>query len=189
MDPTTPEKKGSQYNPQHGGWPICGSVSSVSPKPTNEAVDLSQASIDVKLLGLLGPYHHHVIGTFNTCSRGPTHRSLTDTGGGYNFGGAGFLHTTSRPSQPVISPFHLRVSPGLQFNHEPSIKPNFKFKEPMSAPWSFNHSAIYHGLHLRLGIANDLSLAVGFTRIDGKVILMQLGYQFNSYNLMHILVS
>jgi hypothetical protein len=56
----------------------------------------------------------------------------------------------------------------------------------MAATWSSDHSAIYHGLCLRLTIANDLSLVIGFTRIDQKVILMQLGYQFNSYNLMHI---
>jgi hypothetical protein len=31
-----------------------------------------------------GPIYQHTIGTFNTCSRGPIHRSLTDTGGGYN---------------------------------------------------------------------------------------------------------
>jgi hypothetical protein len=59
----------------------------------------------------------------------------------------------------------------------------------MAAPWSSDHSAIYRGLHLRLAIANDLSLAIWFTRIDQKVILMQLGYQFNSYNLLHIHVS
>jgi hypothetical protein len=39
--------------------------------PTNEAVGLSHASVDDKLLGLLGPYHQHAIGMFNTCSRGP----------------------------------------------------------------------------------------------------------------------
>jgi hypothetical protein len=38
--------------------------------------------------------HQYAIGTFNTCSRGPTYRSLTDTGGGYSLGGAGFPHTT-----------------------------------------------------------------------------------------------
>jgi hypothetical protein len=43
----------------------------------------SQSSIDGWLLGLPGPYHRHAIGMFNTCSRGPTHWSLTDTGGGY----------------------------------------------------------------------------------------------------------
>jgi hypothetical protein len=49
--------------------------------------------------------------------RGPTHRSLTDTGGGYNLGGADLPHTTPRPFQPAISTFHLRAPPGLQFNH------------------------------------------------------------------------
>jgi hypothetical protein len=39
--------------------------------------------------------------------------------------------------------------------------------------------------HLRLAIANNLYLAIGSTQIDQKVILMQLGYQSNSYHLMH----
>jgi hypothetical protein len=82
----------------------------------------SQASIDGRLLGLLGWYHHHATGTFNTCSQGPTHRSLTDTGGGYNLGGASLPHSTPRPSQPAVSPFHLRASPGLQFNQTLSTK-------------------------------------------------------------------
>jgi hypothetical protein len=56
----------------------------------------------------------------------------------------------------------------------------------MTATWSFDHSAIYHSLHLRLAIANDLSLVIGVTRIDQKFVIMQLGYQSNSYNLMHI---
>jgi hypothetical protein len=56
----------------------------------------------------------------------------------------------------------------------------------MAATWSFNHLAIYRSLHLRLAIANDLSLAMGSIRIDREVVLMQLGHQFNSYNLMHI---
>jgi hypothetical protein len=74
----------------------------------------------------------------------------------------------------------------LQFNQVLLTKPKFKFEEPMTATWSSDHSAIYCGLILRLAIANDLSLATGFTRIDQKVILMQLGNQLNSYNLMHI---
>jgi hypothetical protein len=110
-------RKGSRHNLQHGGWPIRGSIPSFSPKPTNEAVGLSEASVDDDLLGLLGPCHQHAIGTFNTCSQGPTHRSLTNTGGGYNLEGAGFPHTTPRPSQLTVSPFHLRAPPGLQFNH------------------------------------------------------------------------
>jgi hypothetical protein len=56
----------------------------------------------------------------------------------------------------------------------------------MSAMWPSDHSAIYRSLHVRLATTNDLSLAIGVIRIDRKVIVMQLGYQFNSYNLMHI---
>jgi hypothetical protein len=104
-DPTAPEKKGSRHNPQHIGWPINGSIPSFSPEPANEAGGVRQAPDGDQLLGLPGPYHRHTISTFNTCSRGPTHRFLTDTGGGYNLGDAGFPHTTLWPSQPGVSPF------------------------------------------------------------------------------------
>jgi hypothetical protein len=55
----------------------------------------------------------------------------------------------------------------------------------MAAMWSSDHLAIYRNLQLHLAIANDLSLAIGSTRVDWKVSLMQLQPQFNSYNLMH----
>jgi hypothetical protein len=55
----------------------------------------------------------------------------------------------------------------------------------MVATWPSDHSVIYRDLQLHLAIANDLSLATGLTRIDQKVILMQLWYQSNSYSLMH----
>jgi hypothetical protein len=55
---------------------------------------------------LTEPISPYAIGTFSTCSWGPTHRSLTDTGGGYNLGGADLRpHTTPRPSQPAVSTF------------------------------------------------------------------------------------
>jgi hypothetical protein len=73
----------------------------------------SQASINGQLLDLLSSYHQYTIGTFNTCSRGPTHRSLTDTDGCYNLEGAGFSRITPRPSQPAVSTFHLRAPSGL----------------------------------------------------------------------------
>jgi hypothetical protein len=56
----------------------------------------------------------------------------------------------------------------------------------MASTWSFNYSTIYHSLHLRLAIANNLPLVVGVTRIDRKVFVMQLRYRNNSSNLMHI---
>jgi hypothetical protein len=55
----------------------------------------------------------------------------------------------------------------------------------MAATWSSDHSTINRILYLRLAIVNNISLAIGATKIDSKVILMQLGYKFNSYNLMH----
>jgi hypothetical protein len=84
-----------------------------------------QASINGRLLGLLGPYHQHATGTLNTCLRGPTDRSLTDTGGGYYLGGSSFPHTTLQPSQPAISPFLLKALLGLQFNQVLTTKPKF----------------------------------------------------------------
>jgi hypothetical protein len=116
---TAPEKKRSQRNLQHVGWLICRSIPSFSPVPAIEAVGVNPPSIDSMLLGMSGPYHRHTIGTFNTCSRGLTHRCLTDTGRGYNLEGAGFPHTTLRPSQPMVFTFHLRAPSGLQFNHKP----------------------------------------------------------------------
>jgi hypothetical protein len=66
-----------------------------------------------RLLSLLGLYHRHTIGTFNTCSWGSTHRSLTDTSGGYSLRSASLPRITPRPFQSRVSTFHLRVSPGL----------------------------------------------------------------------------
>jgi hypothetical protein len=67
---TAPEKKGSRHNPYHAGWPIHGSVPSFYSEPAVEAVGIKPPSVGIQLLGLSGPYHRHVICTFNTCSRG-----------------------------------------------------------------------------------------------------------------------
>jgi hypothetical protein len=56
----------------------------------------------------------------------------------------------------------------------------------MDVTWSSDHLAIYCGLQLFLAIANDLSWAIGASRIDQKVTFMQLGHELNSYNLTHI---
>jgi hypothetical protein len=81
--------------------------------------------------------HQHAIGTFNTCSRGSTHRSLTDTGGGYSLGGSGLPHTTPRCSQSTISTFHPRAAPSLQFNQVLLTKPKFEFKRTYGHPVAF----------------------------------------------------
>jgi hypothetical protein len=66
---------------------------------------VSQAPGGDQLLGLPGPYHRHVIGMYNTCSRGPTHQSLTDTGGSYNLKGVGMPHTHSPTFLTSCLPF------------------------------------------------------------------------------------
>jgi hypothetical protein len=106
------------------GWVVHGSHLSFSLNTTIKSVRLSQTPVDGRLLGLLGPYHQHAISTFKTCLRGITHWSLTDTGGGYNLGGASFPHTAPRPFQPVVSTFHLRAPPGLRLSNLKNYKLN-----------------------------------------------------------------
>jgi hypothetical protein len=43
------------------------------------------SQVVTQLHRLTGPIYQHAIGTFNTYSWGPTHRSLTDIGGSYNY--------------------------------------------------------------------------------------------------------
>jgi hypothetical protein len=88
------------------GWVVHVTCLSFSPKH-NHWSSVLKPNIFWKIvyIGLLGPYHQHVISIFNTCSRGLTHRSLTDTGGGYNLWGAGLPHHTPRPYQPTVLHF------------------------------------------------------------------------------------
>jgi hypothetical protein len=69
------------------------------------------------------------------------------------------------------SPFHLRAPPDHQFSQNLTTKTELSFKDPKAVTWSSNHSVIYHGLQLCLIIADDLSLAIGSSRIDRKVSL------------------
>jgi hypothetical protein len=96
--PTAPEKKGSRHNPQRAADRSTGLYPASLPSQPMKQWEQSQVSIDDRLLSLLGPLHQCAIGTFNTCSQGPTEWSLTDAGRGYNLGGAGFPRTTLRPS-------------------------------------------------------------------------------------------
>jgi hypothetical protein len=95
------------------------------------------AQVVAQLHHLTGPIYQHAIGIFNACSRGLTHWSLTDTSGGYNLGGADFLHTTPWPSQPMVSTFHLRAPPSLRLSiqHKPlAIKSKTPSRRVASMP-------------------------------------------------------
>jgi hypothetical protein len=114
-DPTAPEKKDSRHNPQHIGWPIRMSATQFLSQHNYWSSRLKPSICWwTSYIGLLCPYHQHVISMFNTCSRGPTYWSLTDTGEGYNLGSAGFPHHTPRPSQLMVLRFPLMASPGLR---------------------------------------------------------------------------
>jgi hypothetical protein len=92
---------------------------------SQRAVVKIQAPVDNRLLGLPDPYHRHAIGTLNTCSRGPTERSIIDTCGGYNLGGAGLPHIHS-PTFPTSCPhFPLVAPPDLHFNQVLANRPKF----------------------------------------------------------------
>jgi hypothetical protein len=124
----------------------------------------SQSSVDGRLLGLPDPYHRHAIGTLNTCSRGSTHRSLTDTSEGDN---------------------HLRAPPGLQFNQTLQKITKFKFKGYMAAMWPSDHLTIYHDLQLCLEITNVLQILAMSSRVIQKIFIMHLQSQSTPTNLMH----
>jgi hypothetical protein len=83
IDSLLPRKSAPDSTSQPG-WVVHRTRLSFSLNVAIEAVRLSQTSVNNRLLGLPGPYHRHAIDTFNTCSRVPTPRSLTDTGGGYH---------------------------------------------------------------------------------------------------------
>jgi hypothetical protein len=135
-----------------------------------------------KLLGLLGSYHQHAIGTFNTCSQGPTHRSLTDTDGSYSLRGADFSYTTPRPTQPAISPFHLRASPSLRLSIN-SLPSELKGDQTLNLmSWSL-HSTSTVSYHLSIAWANDVPPRIGLTRINMKVIFNVTTIPYNSYKL------
>jgi hypothetical protein len=77
----------------------------------------SQPSVDGGLLGLPDLYYRHVIGTFNNCSWEPTHRSLTDTGRGYNHWGVSLPHHTPWPFQPTVLRFPPKCPARSQIIH------------------------------------------------------------------------
>jgi hypothetical protein len=137
-------------------------------------------------ISLLGPYHQHEIGTFDTCSRVPTPRSLIDTGEGNHIENLGIATTLSLPfpSECSTDPPSWPRLVSILSNTKHTIQGS-SLKGHMSATWSSDHSTTYRNLHLYLAIASGLSLAIGSTSVDWKVSLTQLQHQFNSYNLMH----
>jgi hypothetical protein len=114
--PLLTRNRDSWLHCKHVGWPIYGSPPNFSPPHNQWSSRLKPSFYWWQTTRLTGPIYQHAIDMFNTYLRGPTHRSLTDTGGGYNLGGGSFPHTTPRPSQSTISIFYLRALPGLRLS-------------------------------------------------------------------------
>jgi hypothetical protein len=71
--PLLPRNRDSRLHQQHTGWSIY-----VSPHSQRRS-RLKPSFCRWQATRLTAPIYQHAIGTFNTCSRGPTHRSSTDT--------------------------------------------------------------------------------------------------------------
>jgi hypothetical protein len=98
-----PPRKSAPDSTSQPGWVAHGTRLSFSAKHNHwSSVFNPNICWWTSYINLLGSYHQYVIITFNTCSRGPTNWSLTNTDGGYNFGGPGLPHHTLRPSQPTV---------------------------------------------------------------------------------------
>jgi hypothetical protein len=123
-----------------------------------------------------------VIGTFNTCLRGPTHRSLTDTSGGYNLRGAGFAHHTPRPSRPMVLRFPPKGPPGLRLSIQ-SLPTELQRNQTLNFVSGSLHlisTAVYH-LNIALLMVSHQNL--GVTRINWKVDYSATTVSYNSYQL------
>jgi hypothetical protein len=102
------------------------------------------SQVVTQLHHLTEPIYQNVIGTFNACSWGPAHQSLTDTGRGYNLGSAGFSHITPRSFQPTVFTFHLRAPLGLRVSIQ-SLPKDIEGTNPKSREWE-PPLGLYHKL-------------------------------------------
>jgi hypothetical protein len=126
--PLLPRNRDFWLHPQYADWPICGSPPSFSSPHSQWSSMLKSRFCRWQATRLTGPIYQYAIGTFLTCSWGPTYQSLIDTGEGYNLGCADFSHTIPQPSQPAASTFYLRALPSLQFNNISPIKPKLSLR-------------------------------------------------------------
>jgi hypothetical protein len=125
--------KSAPDSPSQPDWVARGTCLSVSPKHNHWSSALKpNICWWICYIGLLGPCHQHVISTFNTCSRGPTHRNLIDTREGYNLGDVGLPHHTLRPSQPMVLCFLPKVPAQSQVKYPTIINCTREATNPKS---------------------------------------------------------
>jgi hypothetical protein len=148
-------RKSSPDSTSQPSWVFRGTHLSFSPKTVIEAAGLSQASVNNMLLGLLRSYHRHAIGTFNTCSRIPTPRSLTNTGGGYHIEN---LEMTTTLSPPFPSEGSTDPSNGparSQIIHN-NYQLNWRGKQILNLASGSLHLTSTITYHIHIAWANDV---------------------------------
>jgi hypothetical protein len=140
------------------------------------------SQVVTQLHRLTGPIYQHAIGTFNTCSWGPTHWSLTDTGRCYNLGGAGFSHHTPWPSQSTVSTFYLRVLSGLRLPIQ-SLPTELKREQTLNLTSESMHLTFIATYHLSITLLTVSHQKIGLTRVIKKVTHNASTTLYNSYKL------
>jgi hypothetical protein len=128
-------RKSAPDSTSQPGWVARGTRISFSPNTTIETVGLSQSSVDGRLLALLGSYQQHVISMFNTFSWWASHRSLINTGRGYNLEGVKLPHHTPRPSQPTVLRFPSKGPVWSQVNQSTITNWSKEGAHPKSHEW------------------------------------------------------
>jgi hypothetical protein len=178
-------RKSAPDSTSQPGWVAHGTCLNFSPKRNHWS---SALKLNICwwtcYIGLLGPYHQQVISTFNICSWGPTHRSLTDTSGGYNLGGADFPHHTPQPSHPTVLHFPSKGPARSQVNNPTNT--NWTREEQIlnlaSGSLNSTSTTIYH---LSIALLTVSHQEIGLTRINRKVNLNATTVAYNFYKLMH----
>jgi hypothetical protein len=123
-----------------------------------------------------------MISMFNACLWGPIHRSLIDTGRGYNLGGTGFPHHTSQPYQPGISSFHLRALSGLRLSIQ-SLSTELKREQTLNLTSESLHLTSTANYHLSITLLTVSHQEIGLTRVIRKVAPNLTRLSSNFYRL------
>jgi hypothetical protein len=142
-----PRKRAPDTTPNLAEWST-SPPPSFSPNTAIKAVMKAKTSINSRLPGLPGPYHRHAMGTFNTCSRVPSPRSLTDTCGDYHKGNLGIATTLSPPF------------PSEGFTDLPNglTRSPFLSNINIQINWVFKHLLLTHGLSTTRHLPTPMSM-------------------------------
>jgi hypothetical protein len=126
--------------------------------------------------------YQYAIGTFNTCSWGPTHRSLNDTGGDTSLEVSAFHITTPDLPNRRSSAFHLRALPGLRLSNQ-SLPTKIKRKQTLNLVSGILHSTCMVVYHLSIALLTISHQKIGVRRINWKVDSSATTVSYNSYQL------